>query len=136
MKKRKQTFLDHHSKERMANTKMEREEVYLLIGLFAVLIFSLLGGMAAMLCMGLAMGLFEAFIVTAPSQQRRRRRKRILRSKKHQHVPDTAISRAQPPDDPQPTDAALSLTDNTEGADHLTVSSTEEDTEDEVSVSR
>ena len=48
-------------------------------------------------------------------------RRRILRSQEDQHVPDTALSRSQPPGEPQATDAALSLADTTDGAAHLTV---------------
>ena len=60
------------------------------------------------------------------------RRQRILRTQDPTHVPDTAISRAQPPGKPQPTDAALSIADDPEEIDHLSVSTTEEDTEDQV----
>lgn len=51
---------------------------------------------------------------------RRQHRRRILRSKEHQDVPDTALSRAQPPGAPVPTDAALSLADTTDEKEHLT----------------
>ena len=63
---------------------------------------------------------------------RTQHRQRILRSQEQQDVPDTAISRAQPPGEPQPTDAALSIADKTEEAEHLTASTTEEDTADQV----
>ena len=55
------------------------------------------------------------------ARAQRRWRQRILRRKEHQDVPDTAISRAQPPGEPQPTDAALSITDDPEETARLTV---------------
>ena len=55
-------------------------------------------------------------------------RRRVLRAQDDQDVPDTALSRVQPPGDPQATDTALSLADSTDGADHLT-GSIEEDTQ-------
>ena len=63
-----------------------------------------------------------------------RRRQRVIRSQDDQNVPDTAISRAQPPGEPQPTDAALSIAGSTEGT-RLTVE-IEEHTEDQVPVSQ
>ena len=50
------------------------------------------------------------------------RRRRILRSQDDQDVPDTALSRAQPPGEPTPTDAALSIADEPDEPDRLTVS--------------
>jgi len=58
-----------------------------------------------------------------------RRRQRLLRSREHVNVPDGALSRAQPPGKPTPTDAALSVADTTEEKDRLAAStdtSTEE----------
>ena len=55
------------------------------------------------------------------------RRQRLLRSQDDQDVPDTALSRAQPPGKPQATDAALSIADDPEEADHLTVEVEEEE---------
>ena len=51
---------------------------------------------------------------TIARRQHLRRKQRVLRSPEHQHVPDTALSRAQPPGEPQPTDAALSRTSSEE----------------------
>ena len=82
------------------------------------------------------MGKLNLRVHDSIARAQHRRRQRLLRSKEHQHVPDTAISRAQPPGEPQATDASLSLTDSTDGADHLTVSMTEEVTEDQVPASR
>ena len=58
-----------------------------------------------------------------------RRRHRVLRSQEHQDVPDTAISRAIPLGEPEPTDAALSVADTTDGTDHLTSDVETEDAE-------
>ena len=66
--------------------------------------------------------LIGVLIFGSRPSHRRQRRKRILRSKEHQHVPDTAISRAPPPGEPTPTDAALSRTDTTDEKERLTAS--------------
>ena len=127
MRKRKETFFDPHKRERIENARVA--PWYLLIGSFTVLFAGGLGGLVAGLFMVLTMGLFGVLIFGSrhQHQHRRRRRKRILRSKEHQHVPDTAISRAQSPGEPQPTDAALSRTGNPD-AGRLSVS-IEEDTQ-------
>ena len=65
-------------------------------------------------------------LATHPRAQHRRR---ILRGQDDQDVPDTAISRAEPPGEPTPTDAALSLADSTEETEHLTSDVETEDTE-------
>lgn len=56
--------------------------------------------------------------VIARSQHRRR----ILRSQEGQDVPATALSRAQPPGEPTPTDAALSVADEPDEPGRLSVS--------------
>ena len=61
------------------------------------------------------------------------RRQRLLRARDHVNVPDGALSRAQPPSEPTPTDAALSVADTSEEKDRLTAS-TETSTEGEVPV--
>jgi len=66
---------------------------------------------------------------THDSIARAQHRRRILRSQDPTHVPDTAISRAQPPSEPTPTDAALSITDEPEEVDRLTVEVEEDTTE-------
>ena len=66
---------------------------------------------------------------------RTQHRRRILRSQEDQDVPDTALSHAQPPGEPQPTDAALSIADDPDEPGHLTVE-IEEHTEDQVPVSQ
>ena len=53
---------------------------------------------------------------------RTQHRRRILRSQDDQAVPDTAISRAQPPGEPEPTDTALSIADDHDEPNRLTVS--------------
>ena len=45
-----------------------------------------------------------------------------LLAQEHVNVPDGALSRAQPPGEPTPTDAALSVADTPEEKDHLTAS--------------
>ena len=57
----------------------------------------------------------------AVARAQHRRRQRILRSQEHQHVPDGALSRAQPPGEPEPTGAALSRTDRPDEAGHLAI---------------
>ena len=52
-------------------------------------------------------------------------RQRVRRSEEHQDVPDTALSRAQPPGDPTPTDAALSVADTPDEKDRLAASTEE-----------
>ena len=50
------------------------------------------------------------------------RRQWLLRSRDHENVPDGALSRAQSPGEPQPTDAALSLADTGDEKARLVVS--------------
>ena len=75
------------------------------------------------------------WIYDAIARAQHRRHQRLFPNQEHSHVPDTALSRAQPPGEPTPTDAALSIADTPEETDHLTVG-VEEDTEDEEPVSR
>ena len=62
------------------------------------------------------------------SRVQHRRRQRVLRSQERHDIPNTAISRAQPPGEPVPTDTALSLADEPDEPSHLPVS-IEEDTQ-------
>ena len=70
---------------------------------------------------------FSTWIHDSISRYQHRRRQRILRSQDDQAVPDTALSRAQPPGEPTPTDAALSIADEPDEPERLSVE-VEEDT--------
>ena len=124
MRKWKETSRDPNKRERIENTRVAQWAAYLLIGSFTVLLVGVLEGLVPGLFMGLAMWFFGVLIFGSrhQHQHRRRRRKRILRSKEHPHVPDTAISRAQPPGEPEPTDAALSIAGSADEPGHLTIS--------------
>jgi len=76
---------------------------------------------------------FSRWIHDGIARTQHRRRQRILRSKEQHDVPDTAISRAQPPGEPQATDTALSMADDPDEPGHLTAE-IEEHTEDQVPV--
>ena len=65
---------------------------------------------------------FTRWIHDATARTQHRRRQRVLRSKEHQDVPDTALSRAHPPGEPQPTGAALSVADDPDEPKRLMVS--------------
>ena len=111
-------------------------------GLAIGLIHGLFGGLACAVLGAVAIGLYHAWV--GPNMEAFRRtslirwahdhiartqhRQRLLRSQEHVKVPDGAISRAQPPGEPEPTDAALSLADEPEETEHLPVS-IEEDTQ-------
>ena len=123
----------------------------LIFGLVDGLIAALLGGVVAGVALGLCGALIGVLVavliggVMPPEvvrstrytrwvhdgivRRQRRRHQRILRSQEHQDVPDTAISRAQPPGEPAPTDAALYMADEPEETEHLTVEVSEDTVE-------
>jgi len=80
--------------------------------------------------LGVGLGIWLGFIVCREvdkgahdtiARAQHRRRQRILRAQEHQDVPDTAMSRATPPGEPQPTDVALSVANSPDESNHLTV---------------
>jgi len=97
-----------------------------IIGLLAGIIGGVLGGLSYSRGTSKAGDKLHDKIARAPH------RRRILRSREHQDVPDTAISRAQPPGEPEPNDAALSIADEPEET-RLTIEAVE-DAADEVPV--
>ena len=99
------------------------------VGLLAGIVGGVLGGISY------SRGTSKAGDKLHDKIARAQHRRRILRAQDDQDVPDTAISRAQPPGEPQPTDAALSIADEPDETDHLT-GEVEEDTEGEVPVSQ
>ena len=116
-------------------------------GLCAGLVIGLMGGVP----LGFWAALFGGLIVSELEEARKDRfirwvhdgiacaqhrwRQRILYSQYTTQVPDTALSRAQPPGEPQPTDAALSLADTPDEKERL-AASTDNSTEGEVSATR
>ena len=89
------------------------------VGLLAGIVGGVLGGISY------ARGTSRAGDKLHDNIARTQHRRRILHSQDDQDVPDTAISRAQPPGNPQPTDAALSIADDPEET-HLSVGVTED----------
>lgn len=102
---------------------------------FCLLVWlGLIGVLSAGLGVGFIMGLISVFSKSKELREisvirwthdriartQHRRRQRVLRSQDDQDVPDGAISRAQPPGEPQATDAALSMADTTDKTEHLT----------------
>ena len=156
--RKRQTFVDPETGEEMVSTWLACIASWLVFGLFFGLAFGLVGGVLGWLVFGVLFGLiyglfsglsggliagllvpeletarsfrFTRWAHDGMARRQHRRRQRLLRSQEEQHVPDTAISRAQPPGAPQPTDAALSIAVNSDESTHLTVE-TEEDLEDE-----
>ena len=122
--------------------------IVLLSGLFGVLRYGLFPGLLVGPYLGLIFVLIAGLVSTlqvpemevtrndpftrwahdriARRQHRRLRRK--LLDEEWANVPDTALSRAQPPGEPVPTDTALSLADEPDEPTHLSVS-IEEDTQ-------
>ena len=140
MSKEQQTFTDPKSGEEIESTWLARVVPRMLVGLLIGLGIGMAQGMGTellvvlplgILCIGLLFLRVRTDMEKARRNRlirwahdtiaRRQHRRRILRSKEDQDVPDGAISRAQPPGEPQVTDAALSLTDTTEGAGRLSV---------------
>ena len=121
--------------------------VWELVGLFFMWLFVWLGyGVSWGLFVGVvsAIGGYTDIVrddrLAQPTHDRvarwqHRRRQRVLRAQEHQDVPDTALSRAQPPGEPVPTDTALSLADDPDEPSRLSVE-IEEHTEDQVPVNR
>jgi hypothetical protein len=90
---------------------------------------------------GLAAGLF--IVLIAPfcqrmhdgiAQRQHIHRQRILRQQEFSHVPDGALSRAQPPGEPEPTAASLSRADVPEEATPRLAAGVEAATEEEEQV--
>ena len=163
MSENKQTFVDPKTGQKMESTWLARwgSQIggVLISGVLIVLLSGLFGALECGLFPGLLMGpLFGLIFVLiaglfctlrVPEMEvtrndpftrwahdtiaRRQYRQRILLSQDDQAVPDTALSRAQPPGEPTPTDAALSIADDHDEPNHLTVGATE-DTEDQVPV--
>ena len=77
------------------------------------------------LCVVMFLGIFLRWIHASITRRQHRRHRNILRSQDPTHVPDTALSRVQPPGRLTPTDAALSVADDPEGTEHLGVGSRE-----------
>ena len=142
----KQTFIDPKTGQEIESTWLARKFCVLAYGLF----FGVVGGLASGVHFGFFVGLvcglvfvlfgvlFYALIVPEMIETRNdrfirwahdlisrvqhRRRQRVLRSQERHDIPNTAISRAQPPGKPVPTDTALSLADEPDEPSHLTVS--------------
>ena len=153
----RQTFTDPETGEEVESTKLARWSIVFGWILFGGVLFGLFAGFYGELTSGLGLGLFLSLlmgilmVLRLPNVKavrsdlfhrsihdpiaRWQHRRRILRGQEHQAVPDTAISRAQPPGEPQATDAALSIADDHDEPGHLTVE-IEEDTEDQVPISR
>jgi len=86
--------------------RWEHEQVKNLMGL-------MIGGLAAGVVTGFICEL-KTKVHVGVARTQHFRHGRIVGSKEHQDVPDSALSRAQPPGDPEPTDTALSLADKEE----------------------
>ena len=140
MSETKQTFTDPRTGEEIESTWLARLAGVGSIGMFGGVLSGLVVGLIVWLSgglslwlsigVGLALGVgvgvgigsrLSKNIHDSMARYQHRRRQRILRSQEHQHVPDTAISRVQPPDEPQPTDAALSVAGNIDEPNRLTV---------------
>ena len=148
MSKNRQTFVDPETGEVIESTWMARWWPALLcwgLGISIVVIGSIITGsrmplycfipMGMVTLMALSQGMnywrrdrLGRWIHDGIARHQHRRRQRILRSREDQAVPDGALSRAQPPGEPTPTDAALSLADEPDEPSHLPVS-IEEDTQ-------
>ena len=160
MSKDRQTFVDPKSAEEIESTGLARWIGGLLGVVFGVVLgvaFSMAGGVLGMfpgvwiggdwgmrlggllgIGLGICLGVWlfrrvDRGIHNSIARYQHFRRHQVLRSQEHQDVPDTAISRAQRPGEPQPTDAALSITNDPEEIERLTVE-IEEHTEDQVPV--
>ena len=156
MSNKKQTFVDPKTGEEMESTWLARGSVFLGCGLVYGLVMAVLVSLGVRVLWAdlVGAGLFVGWMVLmglgiqmervrqTPFLQRihdpiaraqHRRRQHILRNQEHQVVPNTALSRAQPPGEPTPTDAALSIADDPDEPGRLTVE-TQEDTEDQVPV--
>ena len=144
MSEDKLIFTDPKTGEEMESTWLARFGVVLVWALLGGLAFGLLGGLLGRLMMDLVVGLVFGLVVglivelKGPRDHRisqwahdeiarrqHRRRQHILRIQNPTQVPDTALSRAQPPGEPIPIDAALSLADDHDEPNRL-VSSTED----------
>lgn len=149
MRKHKQTFIDSQTGEEMKSTWLARGGLGLLAGGGVGLTYGLLYGWIVGWLFGIGLGLVYGLMVGLVvglgklgfpqmhdriARTQHRRRQRVLRSREHAEVPDGALSRAQPPVEPTPTDAALSRTDTTDEKDHLTTATEEETTEGVVEV--
>ena len=88
--------------------------------LIGMLVFGLLGAWASFFRLAtlLSPHIQQTHDLIAQWQHRHR----LLRSQEHHDVPDGALSRAQPPGDPQATDAALSIADDPDEPGRLIVS--------------
>ena len=112
-----------------------------ILGLFGELVSKWLGGRAnalsAVLLLGLLIRWTHGAIIHHLHSHRLhyRSRQRILRSQDATQVPDSSLSRAQPPGEPTPTDTALSVADTTAKKERL-AASTDTSTEAEVPVRR
>ena len=106
----------------------EGVDVYLLVGVLG-------GGWVFGVVYGMTRGQQDPLIRQVHdgvASRQHRRRERILRSQDHAQVPDGALSQAQPPGDPAPTDAALSRTPSKEAEPDRLAASTGNTTEEEV----
>ena len=158
---KKQTYTDPNTGEEVESTWLARGVAGLLFGVVFGLTVGLVTSLAELaglgggrwpgtywLFMSIGLGLFGLLLGGFSSVKsvrgdhfnqihdtiaRTQHRRRILRSQEHQAVPDTAISRAQPPGEPQPNDAALSIADDPDEPARLSVE-IEEHTEDQVPV--
>ena len=131
MSKDRQTFTDPKTGEEIESTWLARGGSGLIFGLVGGLICVLVHGVACCwrlepllvpflscltsgtLC-GLALYPPPFTLQVHDRIARAQHRRRILRSQEQHNVPDTAISRSQPPGEPEPTDAALSMSDSPE----------------------
>ena len=149
MRKDKPTFVDHKTGIEMESTPLARWVSWVLLVLFCGLIL----GPISRLIDGLGGRFFEALgsvllcavgcTLVVPQKEgarrfrftrwahdgisRRQHYRRLIESE-WAHVPDTALSRAPSPGEPQPTDAALSVADEPVEA-RLTVEAPENTTE-------
>jgi len=138
MSKQKQTFTDPKTGEEIESTWLARLIGRLGFGLFFalgsmlvirpgcvpsgvtkigwddVLIFGLMVGLFFILISGLdhvRNNLLSQRIHDGVALRQHFRRQRILRRQEYPHVPDEALSRAEQPREPEPTDASLSQTE-------------------------
>ena len=148
MSEDKQMFTDPDTGQEIESTRLARGAVWVFLGLLSGLVSGLLcglwGGLGLVLVKGLGFGVLFGLVIglrfsflkmerarsdnlrqrfhDTIARAQHRRRQRILRSQEHQDVPDGALSRAQPPGDPQATDAALSIADDPDEPGRLIVS--------------
>ena len=139
MSEEKQASTDLATEEKVASTWLARGlgvlvlvlVIPMLVGVFMLLSrfrFFAMVSMFVSIPLGVLLVRLSYQIHDSIARHQHHRRQRVLRSQDDQAVPDTAISRAQPPSEPAPTDAALSLANGPDETEHLSVS-IEEDTQ-------